>query len=89
MDVVKEKLKDENAEIRAAAARVAGLKWPPLFSATLELLDDKVPEVREEAHKALMRLSKGQDFGPDKKAKPEEQSAAKDKWREWLARQKR
>jgi hypothetical protein len=89
MDVVKERLKDENAELRAGAARVAGLKWPSLFSATLELLDDKVPEVREEAHKALIRLSKGQDFGPDKKATAEEQSAAKDKWREWLAKQKR
>jgi hypothetical protein len=89
MDVVKEKLKDENAEIRAAAARVAGLKWPPLFSATLELLDDKVAEVREEAHKALIRLSKGQDFGPEKNATAEEQSAAKDKWREWLTKQKK
>jgi hypothetical protein len=89
MDVVKEKLKDSSAEIRAAAARVAGLKWPGLFSNTIELLDDAVADVREEARKALMRLSKGQDFGPDKEAKPEEQSQAKDKWREWLAKQKK
>ncbi len=89
MDVVKEKLKDTNAEIRAAAARVAGLKWPGLFSSTIELLDDGVADVREEAHRALIRLSKGQDFGPDKDAKPEEQSQAKDKWREWLAKQKK
>jgi hypothetical protein len=89
MDVVKEKLKDDNADIRAAAARVVGLKWPPLFSATLELLDDKVPDVREDAHKALIRLSKGQDFGPDKNATDVERSQAKDKWKEWLAKQKR
>jgi hypothetical protein len=37
----------------------------------------------------LIRLSKGQDFGPDKDAKAEEQSQAKDKWRDWLAKQKK
>jgi hypothetical protein len=89
MDVVKEKLKDTNAEIRAGAARVVGLKWPGLFSSTIELLDDSVADVREDAHKTLVRLSRGQDFGPDKDAKPEEQSQAKDKWREWLAKQKK
>jgi hypothetical protein len=89
VDVVKEKLKDSNSVVRALAARVAGLKWPALFSSTLELVDDKIPDVREEAHKALVRLSQGMDFGPDKDATAEQRSAAMDKWREWLARQKR
>jgi hypothetical protein len=89
MDVVKEKLKDSNAEVRAAAARVAGIKWPGLFSTVIDLLDDLVADVREDAHRSLIRLSKGQDFGPDKDARPEEQSQAKDKWRDWLAKQKK
>ncbi len=89
VDVVKEKLKDGNPELRRAAAKVASLKWPTLFTSTIELLDDKAPEVREEAHKALMRFSKGMDFGPEKDAKAEERSAAMDRWREWLARQKK
>jgi len=89
MDVVKAALKDSNDEIRMAAARVVGEKWPGLFSATIELLDDGVGEVREAAHKSLMRLSRGLDFGPEKDAKPEDRVKAQEKWRDWLAKQKR
>ncbi len=89
VDVVKQKLKDDNAEIRSSAARVVGQKWPALFSSTIDLLDDKAPEVREEAHRTLLRWTRGVDFGPDKNATAEERSQAQDKYRDWLARQKK
>jgi hypothetical protein len=88
-DEVKEKLKDEEPEVRKAATRVVAAKMPALTSDLIDLLTDGEADVRQAAHTALVRLAKGEDFGPDEKATPEQRGAAQAKWREWWKRQKR
>ncbi len=82
-----EKLKDEQAEVRAAAARVAGNKKLPLGEELIDLLSDDEAEVRQAAHQALVRLSRGKDFGPKPDAKESARTQAIQKWRDWWAKQ--
>jgi hypothetical protein len=88
-DDIKEKLKDEEPEVRKAAARVVTSKMPTLAGAVIDLLADGEADVRQAAHAALVKLAKGQDFGPDEKATREQCETAQAKWREWWKRQKR
>jgi hypothetical protein len=84
---LKAKLKDDRAEVRAATARVAadkGLHWEDQF---IELLTDDEAVVREAAHQALVKFSKGKDYGPRQDAPAAERKEAVQKWRAWLAQQ--
>ena len=83
---LKEKLKDDRAEIRAAAARVAGRKGTHLENELIELLTDEEGIVRQQAHQALVALGKGTDFGPKDAATEVERKEAQQKWRTWLAK---
>ncbi len=85
--VIKEKLKDDKAEVRAAAARSVGSKQMSLGGALIDLLEDSEANVREAAHQALVRLSRGVDFGPDDQATAKEQAEAVKKWRAWWSKQ--
>lgn len=85
--VVKEKLKDELVEVRKAAVRVIAEKKPRLGGELIDVLADEKAEVRSAAHAALVKLSRGEDFGPDAKAKKEQIAAAQDKWWNWWTRQ--
>ncbi|HXG09922.1 MAG TPA: hypothetical protein VNK04_09050 [Gemmataceae bacterium] len=85
--VLKEKLKDDRAEVRRAAALIIGVREPRLAGDLIELLADSEESVRAAAHQALVRLSRGVDFGPRPNAGTAEQEAAIKKWREWWARQ--
>jgi hypothetical protein len=85
--VVKEKLKDDRAEIRAAAARVAGSKGYRLGDELIELLGDAEPDVRQAARRALIRLSRGVDFGPERDADEAGQAKAMRQWRAWWSKQ--
>jgi hypothetical protein len=86
--VVKEKLKDDRAEIRAAAARVAGSKAYRLSDELIELLADAEPDVRQAARRALVRLSRGGvDFGPERDADEAGQARAVRQWRAWWSKQ--
>jgi hypothetical protein len=85
--VVQAKLTDERSEVRAAAARTAGQKFPKLGGDLIELLNDGEEEVRVAAHQALVRLNRGTDLGPTAQASETERSAAVEKWRSWWARQ--
>src|SRR5439155_326513 len=69
--------------VRAAAARVIASKGLKLGGELIDLLGDDKPAVREAAHTALLKLSKGADYGPAKDATTEEREEAGKKWRAW------
>jgi hypothetical protein len=88
--VVKERMtKDDHAEVRAAAARVAGSKGMKLGGELIDLLGDDNAAVREAAHAALVQLGKGADYGPSKNATKEDRDAAVKKWRAWWEKQEK
>jgi hypothetical protein len=82
---VKEKLKDDKTEVRRAAIRVVA-KMPQLAGSVIDLLTDDVPEVRDEAHQALVSLANREDFGPPKNATKAQREEAQAKWRTWWER---
>jgi hypothetical protein len=84
---VKARLGDEQAAVRLAAVRVVAARFPALAPAVIDRLADDDAEVREAAHTALVRLSRGQDFGPAPDAATSEREQAQQKWRDWWARQ--
>jgi hypothetical protein len=51
------------------------------------LLNDDYPQIREAAHKALVRLARGTDFGPAANASSVQRTKAIQSWRSWLAMQ--
>jgi hypothetical protein len=85
--VVKAKLTDDRAEVRAAAARAVAARGLRYGSELIELLTDSDKGVRQAARQALVRLSRGQDFGPEPGASEKEVSAAVQMWRAWWAKQ--
>jgi hypothetical protein len=85
--VVKGKLADDSPVMRSAAVRVIAARHPRLAGELITLLDDDKPAVRLEAHRALVRLSKGEDFGPSSSAGKDQRKQAQRKWRAWWERQ--
>jgi hypothetical protein len=84
---LKKRLKDDRAEIRAAAARVAGENSIHVEAELIDLLEDQETEVRRDAHQALVKLSKGVDFGPKSSASEDKRKQAAGEWRTWLKQQ--
>jgi hypothetical protein len=84
---LKEKLKDERAEIRAAAVKASERKKPPLGGEWIDLLADDNAEVRTAAHQALVRLNGGKDLGPRADATESERTLAAKEWRAWWDKQ--
>ena len=78
---VKEKLKDDRAEVRAAAARAAKGKALRVEAELIDLLGDEAEAVRQAAREALVKLSRGADHGPAPGAGPKERAEAMAKWR--------
>ncbi len=87
--VIKERTKDDHAEVRAAVARVIASKNLKLGDELIDLLGDDNTGVREAAHAALVKLSQGADHGPAKDATTEERAAAIKKWRAWWEKQEK
>jgi hypothetical protein len=83
IDVIKARLGDDSVEVRIAAAGAVAAKKLKLGSELIDLLEDKEARVRDAAHKALLSLSMGKDYGPDAKAGDKERAEAIKKWREW------
>jgi hypothetical protein len=84
---LKEYLRDEDMEIRAAAARACA------FKGSKSLIPDLIPLLRltrggvaEATHQALQELT-GQDFGPKANASREERVQASRRWTEWWNKQ--
>jgi hypothetical protein len=87
--VIKERTKDDRAEVRAATARVIASKSLKLGGELIDLLGDDNVAVRDAAHTALVKLSKGVDHGPAKGASTEERDEAIKKWRAWWEKQEK
>jgi hypothetical protein len=85
-EALKEKFSDDRAEVRAAAARVAGIKTLHCEKELIGLLGDDEKSVSQAAHDALVQLAGGADFGPRPDAGPAERREAVQKWRAWLDR---
>lgn len=84
--VVKEKLNHELVEMRKSAMRIITARMPRLGGELIDLLGDDKEEVRAAAHEALVKLSRGQDFGPPADADKEKIAQAQAKWRNWWER---
>jgi hypothetical protein len=84
--VVKEKLGHELVEMRKSAMRVIAAKMPRLGGELIDLLGDEKEEVRTAAHEALVKLGRGQDFGPLAGADKEKIAESQAKWRSWWTR---
>ncbi len=82
-EFVRARLKDEAPQVRQAAARVAASRMPQLGGEVIELLGDDVPGVRQTARQALIKLSKGEDFGPMPDADAQACARAQEQWRAW------
>jgi HEAT repeat protein len=81
-----DKLRDDRAEIRRAAALAAAMKEDKgHLPRLIDLLEDADSDVARAAHRALKSLV-GQDFGPAAGATPAERSRAIKAWREWLSK---
>jgi uncharacterized protein (TIGR03067 family) len=82
-----DKLQDENAEVRRAAALACAMKEAKQSTPDLiKLLEDPEALVSRAAHVALKTLT-GQDLGPAADADPAERTKAVAHWREWWAKQ--
>lgn len=85
--VLKERLKDDRPEVRAIAAKVVGDNRIRLGAELIELLGDKEKDVQQAAHKSLVQLARGTDYGPEAGAKDAERAEAVQKWRAWWTKQ--
>jgi HEAT repeat protein len=68
---------------RWAAANSARRRRLNVPDALIRCLTDQVPEVREEAHRALAQISGGVDFGPAPGAAESARAAAVVEWKRW------
>jgi hypothetical protein len=80
---VAEKLKDPAPLTRWAAVQVAGHKRLHLEEDLIGLLSDPYPLVRQAARQALVRLSRGNDFGPLPTATGKQLAQSAQAWRQW------
>jgi hypothetical protein len=84
---VAKKFQDTDPFSRWVAIQVAAKKWMPLEKELIGLLDDPYPGIRDAAHQALIRLSRGNDFGPQANATASQIENAQNHWQRWLALQ--
>lgn len=83
---LRDKLQDENAEIRRATALACAMKEQKAFVPDLiSMLNDSEPRVIRAAHAALKALTQ-EDFGPDEGARKAARDRAIEVWREWWAK---
>jgi hypothetical protein len=80
---LKDLLKHERPEVRAAAAKEIGTRGLVLANELINLLLDNEPAVQQAARAALRQLSRGLDFGPELEASLGERETAMRRWRAW------
>jgi hypothetical protein len=87
---VRTNITDDRAEVRKSAVRVVANRIPTLGRDLVPLLADEKSEVRQAAHAALVKLAKGEDFGPSSPDGDESvRREAQRRWRDWFDRNKR
>ena len=85
---LKDKLQDDDPEVRRAAALACALKEEKSFVPDLiRLLDDQESLVQRAAHAALKRLT-NQDYGPAADASQAAKAQAVTRWKDWWSRNK-
>ncbi len=85
---LRDKVKDDDAEVRRAAALAVELKGErKLLPDLIGLLEDADRPVARAAQAALKEMA-GQDFGPGPQATPAERAQAAARWKAWWAKQK-
>jgi hypothetical protein len=88
-ETLRDKLQDENREVRRAAALACARKGEKRCVPDLiPLLEDPERAVARAAHQALAQLA-GRDFGPTESATPREQAEAVRAWKAWWQKQAR
>jgi HEAT repeat protein len=88
VSVIRQTLESNDPMVRLLAARTAGMRRLHLEKELIELLNDPYPLVREAARLALVRCTRGTDFGPIPGASQRTLVRSIEKWRQWLALQK-
>lgn len=81
------KLKDKNPLVQLTAIHVIHNRRVPLERELIACLSDPQTMVRESARQALVRLSRGVDFGPKVGCNAERCRQATRRWESWLAQQ--
>jgi HEAT repeat protein len=84
---LREGLRDPDPLVRWATVTVIARKRVHAERELIGLLRDDVPEVRQAARQALVRLGHGTDFGPNPLASEIEVQKAIERWNTWLYRQ--
>jgi len=77
------KLRDRDAEVRAAAVIAVGYKGIPVYDQLIDLLLDSNRQVVNNAHQVLTKMT-GQDFGPEQGDSILKRVSAVKKWKKWL-----
>jgi HEAT repeats len=88
-ELLKAIVKDERAEVRAAAAHAIAAKKLKWGAELIKLVEDADPKVNQAARMALKSISGGADYGPSPDATSEDRNAAARRWREWWASEPR
>lgn len=83
---LKDLLKHAKPEARAAAAKAIGKRGLRFEKELIDILADDAAIVQQAAHRALVQLAKGQDFGPAADATASERVESIRLWRAWLAK---
>src|SRR5262245_54266171 len=83
-DELRERVTEKDAAVRLAAVQAIGHRRLHLEAELIDLLQDAEPQVREAAHGALVRVARGTDFGPTRRAGKTERLQAIARWRSWL-----
>jgi hypothetical protein len=85
---LRERLEDDNAEVRRGAVRVAAARHIELVLSVIDRLTDADAAVLAEAREALVKRSKEEvDFGPAADATPEQRREAQKRWKAWWLEQ--
>jgi len=85
-DTLRDKLNDENVEVRRAAALACAMKEDrSLIPDLIGLLEDRESRVERAAYASLKALT-DEDFGPSPNADVERRSQSVARWREWWAK---
>lgn len=86
-DLVRQKLGDNDPLVRLIAVLTAGKRHLHLEKELIEHLNDPHPLVRKAARLALVRATRGTDFGPIPGASQKGIARSVEKWQHWLALQ--
>jgi hypothetical protein len=84
-DELKSRLADKEPDIRLVAVMAVADRRLHFEETLIDLLnDDPAAEVQAAAHQALVRLSRGNDFGPAPNAAPAARVQSIRAWQQWL-----